>query len=475
MAIIIEQKPLYDTLPVGQEVIFSVSNISIISGNPTTYFNVKFVANVFISENPINFAGSELAGTFKTTPNAAGVGMFDFRPIIESFVSADNIAGNGSPYKIFTTDDNNQFPVHIINKFSTNNNCLRYLAIKFEIEGSTTQDGNPAIIAAQEETTDIFTLFNGYLKYNDQLQKGFPHNFGYDTTKFELKPTSLGQFLSNAPSTQYANKEDYGTISVMTTPTGGILTALSYVKFTYFQYSGASPSENISNTDANGGFTTYTSDSKNQMLHIGCFPANLRNYSSTFNSLINSGDISHYTVEAYNSANTIISETTTIYVNCPTLKGYKPIRLCWLNQWGTWDYYTFKMKSIKKTSTKGSTYTQLGGTWNKLLYINSGFKGGQKTFRVNATEKIQMNTEFVNESESEWFEELINSPEVYIVNNYISQSFPVAPLTTMDSNIYINPVRLTTSSYTKKTVANDKIMQYTFEVEKSKTLRTQAV
>ena len=27
-----------------------------------------------------------------------------------------------------------------------------------------------------------------------------------------------------------------------------------------------------------------------------------------------------------------------------------------------------------------------------------------------------MNTDFVNESESEWFEELINSPEVYLVN-----------------------------------------------------------
>ena len=42
-------------------------------------------------------------------------------------------------------------------------------------------------------------------------------------------------------------------------------------------------------------------------------------------------------------------------------------------------------------------------------------------------------------------------------------------------NQYVTPVRLTTSSYTKKTIANDKIMQYTFEVEKSKTLRTQAV
>ena len=80
-----------------------------------------------------------------------------------------------------------------------------------------------------------------------------------------------------------------------------------------------------------------------------------------------------------------------------------------------------------------------------------------------------MNTDFVNEAEAEWFEELINSPEVYILEGYQTDlSQPVL-------NNYVIPVRLTTSSYIRKTIANDKLMQYTFEVEKSKTLRTQAV
>ena len=42
-------------------------------------------------------------------------------------------------------------------------------------------------------------------------------------------------------------------------------------------------------------------------------------------------------------------------------------------------------------------------------------------------------------------------------------------------NTYVTPVRLTTSSYTRKTIANDRLMQYTFEVEKTKTFRTQAI
>ena len=146
-----------------------------------------------------------------------------------------------------------------------------------------------------------------------------------------------------------------------------------------------------------------------------------------------------------------------------------PIRLAWLNQWGVWDYYTFTQKSVRSLSTKGSTYTQSSGTWNAYRYDINAYKGGQKSFRVNATERIKMNTNFVSESESEWFEELINSPEVYILEGY--QSDGTYPLL----NNYVTPVRLTTSSHIRKTRANDKLIQYTFEVEKSKTLRTQAV
>ena len=136
---------------------------------------------------------------------------------------------------------------------------------------------------------------------------------------------------------------------------------------------------------------------------------------------------------------------------------------------GVWDYYTFTQKSVRSTTTKGSTYNQLQGTWNQSKYRIDSFKGGKKAFRVNATEKITMNTEFVTEADTIVFEELINSPEVYLLEGYRVE------ITNAALNQYVTPVRLTTSSFTRKTVANDKLMQYTFEVEKSKTLRTQSV
>ena len=468
MALSIEQNPLYTLNPVGQEVIFTVSDLTTVSA----YFNVKYVAEVHISTVDIDLNTSVAVVTFKTTPNNTGVGMYDFRPILESFVSPDNLAALGSEYKGAATTAIKTHPLHLVDKYSLNDNVVRYLKIRFTIEGSTTATGTVAPIVGSEDDSVQYTLINGYLKYTDVINRDATGNFGCNTEIFQLGGGATGnQLLTNAPTTQYANINDYGTLSFMTTPKAGDVanTTLDYFKIKLYDDSGSQLGTDITidNVDANGGNTTWDSATKNQLLHLGCFPANLKNWSSIF--LANTTDLSYYLVEAFNISNASISDRYTININCPTLKGYEPIRLTWLNQWGVWDYYTFKMKSTKMISTKGSTYQQLEGTWNESIYLPNGYKGGKKAFRVNAMEKISMNTDFVNESESEWFEELINSPEVYILEGFQVDATLSSP------NTYVTPARLTTSSYTRKTVANDKLMQYTFEVEKSKTLRTQSV
>ena len=469
MALTIEQNPLYNLNTVGQEVIFTVSDATVVAAK----FNVKYIAEVHIGTDTINLATSLAVGTFKTTPNNAAVGMYDFRPIIESFVSADNVAPSTSEFKGVSYSN---IPVHTIDKYSLNENTVRYLKIRFKVEGATTSGGTVSVIDTEDSAQ--YTLFNGYLKRTDILDL-VTNDFGYDTTRFYLNPKIVGgeivgNWLTNAPTTQYANLSDYGTLSMYSADLAvvGVPTDLDRITITYYNDSGTSiGTEDIDNLDANGGFTTYGTTTEKQVMYFGCFPANLRNWSSTFTALVVAGTIQggSYTIGAINSSGNTLLDKITINLNCPTLKGYEPIRLAWLNQWGAWDYYTFTMKSAKTTSTKGSTYQQIEGTWNESVYQINGFKGGKKAFRVNATEKISMNTDFVSESESEWFEDLINSPEVYILDSYQPQAANPA------LNQYATPVRLTTSNFTRKTVANDKLMQYTFEVEKSKTLRTQSV
>ena len=472
---VIEQKPLYTRLPIGQDIIFVVSNNTAVANE----LKVKFIAKVYISDTTP--ASTNLIGTFKATPNGAAVGMFNFRDILENYVKPDNMAYQGSSYKGTVTTLTRKNYLHTIDKYSLNTNTVRYFQIHFSVEYLGGYDGvNPAddnVVAEQVGTTapvTTYTMYNGYLKHTDQLKLngldfGFDIAAGTGTVFFPAAPFS--RYLTNAPTTQYANLDDYGTLAFLA-PYNTIADYVNKIEFEYFDSTGASlGTDVVAKSTFTGAYATWGAHVAHGLVYMGCFPGNLRNWSTNFQALVTAGTIQggYYTVSAQKSSGASSLEVVTINLNCPTAKNYESIRLCWLNQWGVWDYYTFTKKSIKTLTTQGSTYDQLGGTWNESAYYLDTYKGGKKAFRVNTTEKITMNTGFVTEDFNVMFEELINSPEVYLLEGY------QADLITPALNQYVTPVRLTTSNFTKKTVANDRLLQYTFEIEKSRTLRTQSV
>jgi len=462
---VIEQHPYYTILPVGQEVIFVVSNNDAVANE----IKVKFCAEVHINTTTPNLSGTaSLVGTFKTTPNDAGVGIFDFRNILENYVSADNLAYfsdlASSSYKGVSTTASRRQPIHLIDKWSGNFNTQRHLGIRFFVEY---ENANGQVVEDEDSSVDSadYIIFNGYLKYSDNISL-IGKNFGYSLSAFALMDSSK-EFLTNAPTTQYANSGDYGTVAFLRSAPAS--TNLAYVKFKYYNASGIISNEDVmnSNVSSGSGFSTIT-NSDSAYIFLGCFPGNLENWSSTYTSAVSSG-LTYYTITAYSSTDVAISQTYRINISCPDLRNYEPIRLAWLNQWGAWDYYTFTKKSTKTLTTKGTTYTQLEGTWNEQQYRLNSYRGGKKTFRVNATEKIKINTDFLTESYNVMFEELTNSPEIYILEGY-KEDPPSSML-----NQYVTPVRLISKNFTTKTIANDRLIQYSFEIEKTKTLRTQSV
>ena len=468
MPTVIDQTPLYTILPVGQDVVFTVSNNNIVA----LQTKVKFIAHVYMSSGagtPVSNPAANIVGVFKTTPNNAGVGMFNFNNIVENYVKADNMAADGSAYKGTQTTSDNHHPIHLIDEFSKNDNAIRFLQIIFSIEylGATDCAGLQGADVVREACgegvySSMYTLFNGYLKETDVLlTESTGINFGYLMTSFALVD-STSQFLTNAPAQQYATINDYGTVGLLT-----MHNQIEKVVVTiYSPVLGPSGYDiDFAKNSVNGAYNSWSSDTDKQLLYFGFYPANLRE-SYWFNYYLDT--ITHYEVYTQYSA-AIISKTYTVNILCPDLKGYEPIRLAWLNQWGAWDYFTFNKKSIRSISTKGSTYNQLEGTWNAATYSKDSYKGGKKSFRMNATEKIKINTDFVSEDYNTSFEELTNSPEIYILKGFEAD----AAYSLL--NQYVTPVRLLSKSFTAKTVANDRLIQYTFEIEKTKTLRTQSV
>ena len=460
MAVSIDQRPLYKVLPIGQQIMFSVSEPTTVA----TKFKVKFVAEVRVSSSAgINPNSSDdLIGTFKTTPNNAGVGIFDLRPILETFVSPDNEPSStanatykGIPESIAT------FPIHLVDKYSLSDKSIKFFAVRFLVEYATDATGSVGAPTFEVDSAE-FTMFNGVLQYDDVLTKSlFGNDYGYNLENFELTDSD-SQFLSNAPTTQYARLTDYGTFPFLNFVPNSTDKVTSLTLKYYDSSDVQLGVDYVLNTTSNGGVAAV-GDSNTMLNYFGGFPANLDGWSTTWDT--HKANISYYTIQDGNGESVLYR----INILCPNLKGFEAIRLTWLNQWGTWDYYTFNMKSTRTLTTNRTSYTQLGGTWNESTFRIADYKGGKKNFRVNSTEKIKLNTDFVTEAEGVWFEELINSNAVYIVNGFSSD------VSNTITNKYIDPVVLTTSSYVKKTIANDKVMQYTIEIEKSKMKRTQAV
>jgi hypothetical protein len=485
MAVVINQKPLYGNsqngaLPVGQQIIFTVNQSHVVHN----YWNVKYLAEVHISETPINLSTTtDLVATFKTTPNNQGKGIFDFRSLFESYVSTDNLGttrGDGSTYKTIDYNLSTPHPIHLIDKYCRTVNATRYFAIQFKTEGSDTATAPVLPIANSAVDTEDFTFFNGVLQHDNYLTLGQLNNagtlvgganYGYDLSSnlfYTAGSVASSKFLTNAPTTQYANIDDYGTLAFLNfLPLS--TDKVKEIVLVYYNSAGVQIGTNtVTQGMAQGGATSAGQLGSN-LLYFGCFPANLRNWSTTFQGVVST--VSYYTLQAETQGGTL-QQMYTINIKCPDLRGYESVRLTWLNQWGVWDYYTFTKKSVRSTSTNRTTYTQTSGTWNEDIFRIDGYKGGRKNFRVNSTEKIKVNTDFVNEAEAAWFEELINSPEVYILNGFDADETP--PYNTI-TNKYVEPVLITTSNYIRKTVANDKLIQYTFEMERNKTQRTQTV
>jgi hypothetical protein len=470
MALLIDQEPLYKTLPIGQQIIFTVSDPPIVA----TKYQVKFVAQVHVSNFPINLSNNNaLIGTFKTTPNNAGVGIFDLRPILETFVKPDHEpqttinANSDSEYKGVKAQDT-MFPIHLVDKFAISKNSMQRFAINFFVEYSETPTGTIIDFNELDPTaSDSYKMFNGVIQYDDVLDV-FQNDYGFNINKYYLDgPTR--HLLTTAPDTQYARLEDYGTLSFLHIASQQFY-PLSAIVINYRDSAGGSlGGDSVQWDNGNGGATSLGPLSNTRLNYFGAFPANLKNWSATFAAAVASG-LSYYEITAIGSGiGEIWSKTYTIKILCPEIKGYEGVRLTWLNKWGTWDYYTFNMKSTRSVTTNRTSYTQLGGTWNERTFNIAGYKGGKKNFRVNSTEKIKLNTDFVTEAEGLWFEQLINSPEVYVLDSFQTDA------NFSSLNNYVQPATITTSSYTRKTIANDRLMQYTFEIEKSKMKRTQAV
>ena len=137
---------------------------------------------------------------------------------------------------------------------------------------------------------------------------------------------------------------------------------------------------------------------------------------------------------------------------------YDNIRLAWVNRLGAWDYMNFRGKSMESISIESNEMESVPGTWNEATYNYNSWDRGKKTLFKKATKKLTINSDWLNEDEGAWLEELFTSNEIQILD---------------DTYTIIYPVVITDKAYTTKTSLNNKIkIQYTINLEYANKVRT---
>jgi len=118
----------------------------------------------------------------------------------------------------------------------------------------------------------------------------------------------------------------------------------------------------------------------------------------------------------------------------------------------------FRGKSKTTIDIKSSSIESVPGDWDSTDYNYNNWDRGKKDLFKTATKKITINSDWLNEDEAVWLEELFTSTEVQILDDNIEIIYPVV---------------ITNKAYTKKTSLNDKIkIQYTLNLEYANKVRT---
>ena len=132
--------------------------------------------------------------------------------------------------------------------------------------------------------------------------------------------------------------------------------------------------------------------------------------------------------------------------------------MAWRNSVGGYDYFNFKMKSTQTLSVKRNNYNALIGTYNKSVWRYNDTQRGKTTRQTTASLKETLNTDWLSEPEARLIEKLIMSTDVYVIENADTE--------------FTQGVLITDSSLVKKTVANDKLIQYTINIEYANPVNT---
>jgi hypothetical protein len=257
----------------------------------------------------------------------------------------------------------------------------------------------------------------------------------FDHEDFILSSGGDGQLLTNAPLTQKIELGQNAWL-YMATATSGTLKKAEFKKY----YA----SGTVNTLSITGTLYNLTTSDGNRFLRLACGTANVEERVAGWID----EDVLYYTVQVLDSSDDPVSALMRydITENCR----YPTVRLHWLNKLGGFDSFNFTLKSRESLAVTKQQYRQLYGTTTGS-WTYTPHDRGDVVFDTRARQSFKISSDWINEAESAWLEELITSPEVYVE---------------LDADTLVAVV-LKNTSYEKKKKQNDRLFNLSLDYEYS--------
>jgi hypothetical protein len=230
-----------------------------------------------------------------------------------------------------------------------------------------------------------------------------------------------------------------GSITKYTGLNGTGSTIGSATTFSHTGFYGYSEFRSGVNQDLDGDDEELTNTGNTRIIYL---PDN----TASFAWDMNSGSTSKTTISTTATSVSSASGNYTWTIQRVCSAKYSPIQMRFINHKGAPQDQYFFLKSVESINTKSETFKR-----NIFNYSSSNYdvKSHQTlTFNKNGRKRFTLNTDYIAEAYNAVIEDIMLSEYVWIIIGNI-----------------IHPVTVMTSSLTKKTLLNDKLIQYTLEVE----------
>tara|TARA_R100000353_G_scaffold144961_2_gene103898 strand:+ start:822 stop:2288 length:1467 start_codon:yes stop_codon:yes gene_type:complete len=486
MAYSIEQQPS-KFVAVNSPLVYVVKEDS---GAITGSAKFRYIIQVQISMS--NTASLSTVAKLKLHKNKGGVAIADVSKIVRTYIATQQRDENSNTNTIhnlgvnvtakpFSLNDSQAVAIRILGGYETATNQTSAPVEVLEPTGTFTSNvavGIPATTPYTKTATNVGGL--------DVEGTNFPLNlYKNDTTQPQFH-----KFLTNAPTVQFVrgSSTSADNVDLMTicfkqgnNASSSIITVGEKIEQIAIQYydssdtliagtSGGATVHFFANNTTNGGATAVQSTSVDRaILYFGCGTKNLETQTLSTNARpSNFSNWAYYKIFGCTSADVTDnctkeykfyrygSSRTGIDDRHQSCSRYDNVRLAWRNRLGAWDYMNFRGKSTESVDITSEEMESVPGTWDSATYSYGNYERGKETLYTEATRKLVINSDYLNEEEAQWLEELFTSIDVQIIE---------------DSIIY--PVVITNKTYTKKTSVNDKIkIQYTINLEYANKVRT---